>query len=173
MAGHAQFFYALEPHGVSRDKFFKIYIRDADLCGVLLGRQVYDEDSVLRQLIAPAQIFGPLMQIWAKRILKKVRAREVFYDGLELSGDDFLAHDKANFRLYRQDILSLFADTKKRLWTGRSEISGTLKLKLRSGETREFIVTRGQDLGAIVTRLGFPEIASALEPPSQLPLSHE
>ncbi len=164
MAGNAQFFYALEPHWVFRDKFFKIYVRDPDLCGVLLGRQVYDEDSALRQMVAPAQVFAPLMQSWANRILKKVRAREIDYDALDLSRDDFLLRDKSNFRLYRHDIISVSANTRKRFWTGRSEISGTIKLQLRTG-TRQFIVTRGQDLAGIVKWLGFYEIASDLERP--------
>jgi len=130
-------FFALEPRWLGCDRFYRIYITDRDLQGALIGRQVYDEDSAHRQMIAPAQIFAPLMKLWADRIIKRIRLRERDYDGAVLSSDIFLRQDPLNFLIARGDILDIQVDRKKRLWTGSSKTAGTLRLLLRDHSRRE------------------------------------
>ena len=151
-------FYALEPRWLTRDFFYKIYVTERDLRGVLLGRQVYDENSAFRQMIGPAQIFAPLMRRWADRILENICRREEYYDGIVLVSDAFLEHDPRNFQIFKADILSLRANSKKRLWTGFSKIGGTLWLQT-SDRSREWIIVGDQDLNSIATCLGYPHAA--------------
>src|SRR6059058_1716710 len=98
-------FLALEPPWLGRDRFYKIYVMHDELRGALIGRQVYDEDSALRQMIAPAQIFAPVMQLWADRIIRRVRLKEKDYDDLIFSSDIFLREDGLNFLIRRRDIV--------------------------------------------------------------------
>jgi hypothetical protein len=156
-------FFALEPRWLGRDRFYKIHVTDADLRGVLIGRQVYDEDSARRQMIAPAQIFAPLMKLWADRILKRVRQREMDYDAMVLSSGDFLKRDRLNFLICRRDILDVQVNRKKRLWTGCSKIAGTLRLRMHDHSQREWIIVRDQDIDAIAASLGFPVINQAVQ----------
>ena len=149
-------FFALQPRWLGRDRFYKIYVTDQDLRGALIGRQVYDGDSARRQVIAPAQIFAPLMKVWADRILRRVHVREADYDSMVLSSDIFLRRDRLNFLIGRREISDVKSDRKKRLWTGYSKIAGTLRLQLRDHSEREWIITGDQDIDAIATSLGFP-----------------
>jgi hypothetical protein len=155
-------FFALQPRWLGRDQFYKIYVTAQDLRGALIGRQVYDEDSAYRQMIAAAQIFAPLMKVWANRILRRVRLREADYDSIVLSSDVFLRHNRLNFLIGRGEILDVKSDTKKRLWTGYSQIAGTLRLQLHDHSEREWIITGNQDIDAITNSLGFPRVNQAV-----------
>jgi hypothetical protein len=148
-------FFALEPRWLGRDRFYKIYLTDHDLRGALIGRQVYDKRSAHCQLIAPAQIFAPLMMLWADRILKKVHQREQSYDGMVLSSHDFTKENRLNFLIYRHDILGVCIDRKKRMWTSYSN-AGTLRLETRDHSEREWIIVGDQDIDAIAASLGVP-----------------
>jgi hypothetical protein len=156
-------FFALQPSWLRRDRFYKIYVTEQNLRGALIGRQVYDEDSARRQLIAPAQIFAPLMKLWADRILRTVRQRESDYDSTVLSSDIFLRNDPLNFLITRREISEVRFDAKKRAWTGYSKIAGTLRLRLHDNSKRVWIITGEQDIDAITTSLGFPGANETVE----------
>jgi hypothetical protein len=147
-------FYALEPRWFRLDLFYKVYVTPDDLRGACIGRQVYHADSALRQLIAPAAIFAPLMRLWAARILRNVQRRELEYDAIALSPDVLLGRDRSNFVIPRADITQIEVDRKRRFWTGNSPISGTLRLRLRNGKQREWILTPSQDIDAIAGEIG-------------------
>ena len=149
-------FFALEPRWLGRDRFYKIYVTDQDIRGALIGRQVYDEESAHRQMIAPAQIFAPLMKLWADRIVRAVRLRETEYDSMVPFSDIFLRQDRLNFQIAKADILHAEVDRKKRLWTGRSKNAGTLRLRMGDHSEREWIIVGGQDIDSIARCLGHP-----------------
>lgn len=138
-------FYALQPKWFSGDHFYKVYIRQHDLCFALLSRQVYDEDSAERQLVRPARIIAPLMRIWAKRLIRRREENESLYDEMDLSADEFLARNRRNYRISKADIAKAEIDTKRRLWTAGTEISGTLWLTMRDMRRKQFILVGQQD----------------------------
>jgi len=146
-------FFALEPRWLTRDCFYKIYVAAGDIRGALIARQVYDEESARRQMIAPAQIFAPLMKLWADRILKNVRLREMEYDATVLSSDIFLRQDRRNFQIPKAEILSTEVEKKKRLWTGGSPIAGMLTLRMRDQSKRKWIIVGNLDIDAIASSL--------------------
>jgi hypothetical protein len=159
-------FYALEPHAFASDRYFKIYVTDRDLRGVLLGGQIYDEDAAFRISLS-APVLAPLIKLWTDRSLRNVRRRELEYDGMDLSTDGFLAQGRRNFRIAKAEIADASLDRKKRRWGGRGEIAGTLRLRLQDRTAREWIIVGDQDVDAIAASLGFASLRVApLAPPA-------
>jgi hypothetical protein len=160
-------FYALEPHGLV-SRFFRIHITEHDLRGVWIGGQIYDEDSAYRATLS-AQLLAPLIKLWTDRCLRQVRLREHEYDGMNLTAsDDFLRRDRRNFLIPKAEMVELRGDRKKRLHTSYSEIAGTLRLRLRDGTRREWIIVGEQNLDAIAASLG-PAGLQADLPPAPVP----
>ncbi len=162
-------FYALQPRWLGSDRYFKIYVTEQELRGGLIGGQFYDEDAAYR-MVQSAQIFAPLVQRWADRSLRQLRQRELEYDQMDLASAEFLQRDRRNFRLAKADIVEVRADRKKRVWTGHSDIAGTLRLRLRDGSKREWIIVGEQNLEGIVSQLGPAGLQVVLPPVPAAPL---
>jgi hypothetical protein len=158
-------FYALAPRWLGSDRYYKIYVTDQDLRGVWLGGEVYDEDAAERFKLA-AQMFSPLMKLWTDRQLRQVRQRELEYDRLDLSSDDFLAKDRRNFLIAKADIEEASLDRKKWSRAGYHAAAGNVRLRLRDRTTRQWIIVGDQPLEPIAAALGH---ATLHLPPPEAP----
>ncbi len=146
----AKAFYGLQPRMWTLDRFFKVYVRESELWGALLGKQIYDEASGT-QLVAAATVLAPLARLWVNRLIRRRHDREARYDQLDLWPVEFLDRDKDNFILNKRDIVSADADRKRRLWTGGIPVSGTLRLATSDMRTKELILVGDQDVDLILS----------------------
>ena len=147
-------FYALVPSLFGADKFYKIYVTQSGLYGALLAKQIYDEDSANNQLIRPAQIFGPLMRMWANRILRKRQEREKYYDGITPGTPDFTGAGRDNFIIQKNEIADVQLDEKeKNIWTTGSLISGILHIRLINHKEMKFILVGKQETEPILAAM--------------------
>ena len=106
------------------------------LCGARVAGQVYDADVAAH---VPA-LGNPL----AKRA-----ELEDYYDTIDPTGDGFLTRDQHNFHIQARAIDSAHFATKSSWWTGGLPNLGRLKLRLRDGTQRKFILAGRQDRAKI------------------------
>jgi hypothetical protein len=63
--------YALRPRWLGTDRFYKIFVTRSMLCGARVAGQFHNEESAATQLVAPAELFGPVMSWLAGRIVAR------------------------------------------------------------------------------------------------------
>ena len=147
-------FYALVPSWAGADRFYKIYVTKGEVYGVLLAKQIYDEESATDQLIRPAQIFGFLARMWADRILRKRQEREKNYDAITPGTPEFMNASKHNFRISKNEIIDVQIEEKqKTFWTLDCHISGIMRIRLIDSKEMKFILVGKQDIEAILAAI--------------------
>jgi hypothetical protein len=140
--------YAYEPRFFSPDRLYLMRAtRDALHC-VRVGGQLmplggsYPDD--------PAAYVDP-------KLLEK-------YAGLDLLDPSALRLDPRNLLLPRGEIGAARIRTRRSLWTSRIPNSGSLRLELRSGGAKKFILLGKQDAEAVRAVLAGVGIETRLEP---------
>jgi hypothetical protein len=149
MAVENAWFYGLQPRWFTWDRLYKVYLLKECIVGAYLAGQVYDELSGEIQLVRPAFILAPLMSMWVRRIVRKRAAREEHYDSLAPDSEEFLAADSRNFRIQADEVERATVSRARALWTWGASNSGSIRIMLRSGEQRRFILVNDQDVARI------------------------
>ena len=116
---------------------------------VHVRRDAAGEASGRLQLVSPAGIVSPLMHLCVSRIVRRRAEREAHYDSLDPGSEAFVAADRRNFILTRDDTEEASVSRKRSLWTGGMPNRGSVRFTLRSGGRRRFIVVNDQDIGQV------------------------
>lgn len=97
------FFYLSEPKILTPNRFYKVCVKNATLCGAWLGGQVFNEES--RRIHAlSANVAAPLFGWWLKRYVERRRIFEAAADCVDPLSADFLALHRHNFQIQSREI---------------------------------------------------------------------
>jgi hypothetical protein len=142
------YFYALQPRWCSSDRFYKVFVAGDKglICGARIAGQFYDKQSAHVQLVLPAQIFAPLMALWANRLVRKREVTEAQYESIDPTGPQFMTEHRHNFQISTMDITGTHFITRRSYWTTGN--SGRMEIHLRSGEILPFILV-GNDANQV------------------------
>ena len=143
-------FYVLQPRWSGADRFYKIFVTKDLLCGAKLAGQFYDKGSAYRQLVYPAQIFAPLMAIWANRLVKMREETERTYENIGPTTSLFMSQDKHNFQIALMQIENIVFITRRTLWS--PDNFGKMEVYLR-GEKKMTFLLIGNDAEQVETLL--------------------
>ena len=154
MSSNPSFFYALETRWMGPDRFFKIFAQPGLLCGARVAGQFYDRDSAYRQLVAPAQVFAPLMARLADRLVQTREQEERTIDGLPPESVEFLRRNAPNFQLPVNAVRQVTFEKKRSWWTARNH--GRMDLLLHSRRRIRFLLVEqpSEQVSAILQSLG-------------------
>ena len=128
-------FIALTYYGLILNRTYRVIVTDRHVCG---GR-------VRGLLSAPANV-GPQHADPEFYVQPKLAGR---YVGVDPESDAFLAIDRANFRIPREQIARVERITRRKWGLGGIPSTGRLVLHLRDGSRRELILIGHQDAEAI------------------------
>jgi hypothetical protein len=132
------FFYGLQPHWLSPDRLYRIYIGDRIIAGAYVAGQFYDHQSATVQL----QQLGWILRPMIRRLMARRQDREACYDALDPFDPSFLDHDPRNFHFMRTDIARTRFRRNRSYWTPFNV--GVVEFELLDGMNRRFILAGDQ-----------------------------
>jgi hypothetical protein len=132
-------FVALEYcHGVL-NRTYVVFVTDGMICGARVRGPLPAPLLVTERWTDP--YFFPRL-----RLVKH-------YMGVDLTSADFKRVSRANFQIPRREIAKVWLDSKPKWGMGSVPYSGRIHLRVRDGETREWILLGKQDGPSLVGRL--------------------
>lgn len=139
-------FYVNEPKYLTPNRFYKVYVKNATLCGAWLGGQVFNEES--RRIHAlNAIVAAPLFGRWLERYVERRRIFEAAADSVDPLSADFLSLHRHNFQIQSPEIN--FAVIKKCTTLGSwvrigIKASAMLELHLKDRRRRFYLLESSQ-----------------------------
>jgi hypothetical protein len=135
----AMFFYGLQPHWLSWDRLYRIYVCDKMLAGAYIAGQLYDQQSATLQLQQLRLFLGPLV----RRRLAQRHERETMYDTVDPFATSLLDYDHRNFQVERSDVAGTRFRRKRSLWAPFNV--GVVEIETLDGATQRFILVGDQE----------------------------
>lgn len=137
-------FVAMKYYAMVLNRTYRVYITDKDLCGVRVGNTISTPPY-------PDQLTPEEWEKWQESDFYTDKNLEKKYDESDFHSGNFLAKDKANFLVHRDDIERIDYHPKK--WgMGRVPYSGRLVFITKKGNI-ELILLGKQDATEIRQRL--------------------
>ncbi len=138
MSFRADHFIALKTSWFAFDNLFKVFVRSNLLCGARIAGQFFDRDAAYRQLVAPAQIFAPLMAKVAERLVRKRKSEERRYEEVDVESAEFLRMHSANFHISRDAVDEVTFDGRRSWWTAKN--CGRMTLRVCRQKPMRFVL---------------------------------
>jgi len=136
---NTDFFYGLEPHWLTRDRLYMVFVAREALCGAWIAGQLYS-DTAARLQLQQTYLF---LRGWVRRLVARRAVRKQEYLGMDPLSGAFLARDRRNFCIFSKQILDVAVSRRPSLWAANSV--GTVRVTLATGEIRKFVLIEGQD----------------------------
>ncbi|OAI48065.1 hypothetical protein AYO44_01285 [Planctomycetaceae bacterium SCGC AG-212-F19] len=143
-------FYALEAGWFIWPRFYKVFVTPSAICGAYLAGQVYDELSGNRQLAMLGHELGLAFTPLITWLIERRQEREQRYEGVNLSGPEFLKQDRKNFRLTAEEIQQVVLSAQRvTSWTPSS--TGIMTMHSWNASRRRLLLVGEANLESVRT----------------------
>ncbi len=143
-------FVAMQYYWLMLNRTYLVILTSDALVGIVANGLVSDEGNdalanyVVRKLVVRGNLDDPFTYV-------KTHYTEKVAE-LDLDGDEIIAQNGANFRLYYQDISAVDYDPKRKWGMGKYPHDGKIYIQSKNGKTIELIVL-GNQSGAHIRAL--------------------
>ena len=130
-------FVAMEYWGLILNRTYTVFVTHDFICGAKVRGVLAAADSRSGTVPIQGDLHDPESYVKPEWLAR--------YQGIDVTSKEFLAIDKANFQIRRDDIAHVAYHPKKKWGMGPFPHTGRMVLHLRSGKKRELIPLGDQD----------------------------